>query len=85
MPPRYAQGLDTWTVENRFTIRQQRNVNLDDISRTPFYVTDPGKQDVPMHYVCNLQVVTDQDGTIKTFHAQGNEGCQRFVTALDTW
>jgi len=40
-------------------------------------------EDVAVHYFCNLRVVADADGIIKTFHSQGNEGCQRWVTALN--
>ncbi|HEX3912326.1 MAG TPA: hypothetical protein VHW71_02360 [Steroidobacteraceae bacterium] len=73
----------TWTVDNRVTMTQPRlGVNLEDVMRAQFSVT-PEAQDVTMHYVCNLQVVTSQDGTIKAFHTDGNQGCNRFVTALD--
>jgi len=74
----------TWTVDNHFTMLQQRsNSNFDDLIRAPFVATGRGTQEVPMHYVCNLQVVTDHHHVIKGFRSKGNEGCQRFATALD--
>lgn len=74
----------TWTVDNRFTLTLQRStLNLDDLIRTSFIGVERGTQDVAIHYVCNLQVVTDFQRVIKTFHSKGNEGCQRLATALD--
>ena len=74
----------TWQVDNRFALMQPRSgFNLEDLRRAPFYTVEPGMQEVPMHYECNLQVVTDGDGVIARFHSKGNEGCQRFVTALE--
>jgi hypothetical protein len=73
----------TWTVDNRFTIRQSREVNLDDVVKAPYLAGEARMHDVPMHYMCSLRVLTDRDGIIKTFHATGNEGCQRFVAALN--
>jgi hypothetical protein len=49
----------------------------------PMFPSPRVTEDVPVHYLCNLQVVTDQDRIIKSFHTKGNEGCQRFVSALD--
>jgi hypothetical protein len=80
-------GVDTrytWTVDNRFVITQPRlATSPNDLSRMPVFPAPQVTQDVAVHYLCNLQVVTDQAGIIKTFHTNGNEGCQRFVTALD--
>jgi len=74
----------TWTVDNHFILTLQRfNTNLDDLVKTPFIGVQRGTQDVAMHDVCILQVVTDHHSVIKTYHSQGNEGCRRFATALD--
>jgi hypothetical protein len=82
--PGYSETQYTWTVDNRFVITQPRfTMYTNDISRVPFFPATPVTEDVPVHYLCNLQVITDPDGIIKTFHSSGNEGCQRFVTALN--
>jgi hypothetical protein len=75
----------TWTVDNRFVITRPRPaMGINDVSQMlPVLPALQVTEDVPVHYLCNLQVVTDQDGHIKTFHTNGNEGCQRFVSALD--
>lgn len=71
-------------MDNRFVITQPRlATSTDDISRMPVLPPLQETENVPVHYLCNLQVVTDQDGIIKTFHTNGNEGCQRFASALD--
>jgi hypothetical protein len=73
-----------WQVDNRFTLLRSRSgFYLVDLSRAPFSNVAGGTQEVPMHDECNLQVVTDRDGVIKSFHSKGNEGCQRFVTAME--
>jgi hypothetical protein len=74
----------TWTVDNHFTLTLQRfNTNLDALIRAPYIGIQRETQDVAMHYVCILQVVTDHHSVIKTFHSHGNEGCRRFATALN--
>jgi hypothetical protein len=76
--------LYTWQVDNRFTVTLPAfNLAIGDIDGNRVFMAGQGAEDVHLHYQCNLQVVTNQDGIIRTFHSRGNEGCQRFVRALD--
>ena len=84
------QSMDTvggeyiWQVDNRFVITQPKiAMNPGDLSRMPSLPATGSTENVAMHYVCNLQVLTDLTGIIESSHAKGNEGCQRFVTALE--
>jgi hypothetical protein len=62
----------TWQVDNRFTLLRSRSgFKLDDPSNTPQYPVVGGVQEVPMHYECNLRVVTDRDAVIKSLAFDG--------------
>lgn len=73
-----------WTVENRFVITQPKvSMNTNDLSRMPVLPATRVTENLHLHYQCNLRVVTNQAGIIKTFQAKGNQGCERLVTALE--
>lgn len=52
------------------------------IGTTPLTATTSGLAFVPVTYSCRIQVGTDARGLIKTFHVEGDEGCQRYASAL---
>jgi hypothetical protein len=79
-----SSRLYTWTVDNRFTMTLPKYTSaIGDIGGNPLTITGQGTENVHLHYKCNLQIATDNAGFIKTFNLNGNEGCQRFVRALD--
>lgn len=74
-------GADTqymWIVDYRFTETQAlHHLSSADVAESPSRL-------FMVHDVCNLQVIADQDDSIKSIYVKGNHGCQRFVTALDS-
>lgn len=50
------------------------------VGTTPYYGTTTGMGFVPMAFMCTVQIATDENGRIKNYQWEGNQGgCQRYA------
>jgi hypothetical protein len=56
------------------------------VGSTPYYGSTMHNQAIPVNYTCDLKIITDENGIIKTWEYDGNiGGCERYIRQLDTY
>ncbi len=55
------------------------------IGGVPYSANTYGTETVPTHSYCTIQLATTADGTVKSYHWEGNaRGCLHYAVALET-